>query len=358
MEDLRNEFPVLSNYTYLNTASCGLISKSLVAWRGQQDKMLCEEASVFRDLHKQHIKSIRSTVARFIGAGEHEVALVPNFSFGLNTLLEGIPKQKKVLLLGKDYPSISWPFESRGFAICHAEIDENLEANIEQAITEHQPDIFAFSLVQYLNGIKINFDFLKQLKAYHPNLLLIADGTQYLGTETFNFHESPLDVLGASCYKWMLAGYGNGLFLIKEDAQSLISPLTIGFNSADAVFGKWENIPFIKRLEPGHQDTLNYGSLEQAIFSLESIGMDTISGSVSKIVRLAKDKFAELGLLEESVVKRDNHSNIFNLKGDAVLFQKLKENGIICSLRDKGIRVSFHFYNKADDLDQLCKLLI
>ena len=358
MEDLRKEFPVLSKYTYLNTASCGLISKSLVAWRGQQDKKLCEEASIFRDLHKEHIRSVRSTVAHFIGAGEHEVALVPNFSFGLNTLLEGISKRKKVLLLGKDYPSISWPFESRGFTICHASIDENLEANIEQAITEHQPDIFAFSLVQYLNGIKIDFEFLKQLKAYHPNLLLIADGTQYLGTESFNFQESPLDVLGASCYKWMLSGYGNGIFIIKEEAQAKISPVTIGFNSADASFGRKEDISFIKHFEPGHQDTLNYGSMEQAIYFLEKIGMDFVSKRVSKLSKLAKEKFTEFGLLEDSVVKRSDHSNIFNIKRDAVSFQKLKEQGIICSSRDKGIRVSFHFYNTEEDLDQLCSLLI
>jgi len=357
MEDLRKEFPVLSKYTYLNTASCGLISKAVIDWRRQHDNMLCEEASVFRDLHKKHIQSIRNTVAAFINAGEHEVALVPNFSFGLNTLLEGISKEKKVLLLGKDYPSVSWPFESRGFSICHADIDANLEENIEKAITEYQPDIFAFSLVQYLNGIKIDFDFLKQLKAYHPNLLLIADGTQYLGTESFNFQESPLDVLGASCYKWMLSGYGNGIFIIKEEAQAKISPVTIGFNSADATFGRKEDIPFIRHFEPGHQDTLNYGSMEQAIHFLEKFGMDVVSERVSKLSNLAKDKFTELGLLEDSVVNRSIHSNIFNIKGDAMLFQKLQEHDVVCSLRDKGIRVSFHFYNTEAELNQLCSLV-
>jgi hypothetical protein len=89
------------------------------------------------------------------------------------------------LLLEKDYPSINWAFESRDFEICYAAISADLEANIEQAVAQHQPDIFAFSMVQYLNGIKIDIVILKQLKAYHPNLLLIADGTQYLGTEAF-----------------------------------------------------------------------------------------------------------------------------------------------------------------------------
>jgi Selenocysteine lyase len=145
--------------------------------------------------------------------------------------------------------------------------------------------------------------------------------------------------------------------MVKESAQDAISLSTIGFNSADASFGKKEEISFMKHFEPGHQDTLNYGSLEQAIQFLDSIGMDVVSERVSEISKLAKKRFTEMDLLDDAVVNRRNHSNIFNIKGDTVLFQKLKENGIVCSLRDKGIRVSFHFYNTVADLDQLCRQL-
>jgi selenocysteine lyase/cysteine desulfurase len=265
MKELKKEFPVLDRYTYLNTASCGLISQSLVAWRHEHDKRLLTGGSVFRDTHKDQIKSIRASVAGFFDASEHETALVPNFSFGFNTLLGGFTPRSKILLLKTDYPSINWAVENRDFETCYAEIDANLELNIEEAVRLHQPDMFAFSLVQYLNGIKINLEFLKRLKAYHPNLILVADGTQFLGTTQFSFLQSGIDVLGASCYKWMLSGYGNGLFMIKESTQKNIFPKTVGFNSADAVYSQRDAISFIKRFEPGHQDTLNYGSLEQKL---------------------------------------------------------------------------------------------
>ncbi len=357
MEDLKKEFPVLSQYTYLNTASCGLVSRSLIDWRHQYDIDLMNGGSVFRDQHRTHLKSIRKTAGRFFSVQENEISLIPNFSFGYNTLLEGLPKKQKVLLLEKDYPSTNWPIEDRDFEVCFAKIDENLELNIEEAVVKNQPDVFVFSMVQYLNGIKIDLDFLKQLKAYHPNLLLIADGTQYLGTEQFNFSESPLDVLGASCYKWLLAGYGNGIFMVKESAQHKIFPSTIGFNSAEAIYSKRDDIGFMKHFEPGHQDTLNYGSLEQSLYFLEKIGIETISEKVSEISQKAKIKFSEMGLLENMVLNRNQHSAIFNIKGDPKLFQKLKENHIICSLRDKGIRVSFHFYNTEEDLQRLISFL-
>jgi len=357
MEDLRNLFPVTKTHTYLNTASAGLLSTKLVQWRGDHDKKLLEHGSVFRDTHRDILDGVRNEVCNFFGASKQEIALIPNFSFGLNTLLEGISKGKKVLLLSRDYPSITWAFENRDFDVCYAEVDENLEQNIEVAIARHKPDIFAFSIVQYLNGIKIDFNFLKQLKAYHPELLLIADGTQYLGTEPFSFAESAIDVIGASCYKWLLSGYGNGIFLVKEGVQHSVHPSTIGFNSADASFGNRAAIPFMKRFEPGHQDSLTYGSIGESLRFMEEFGKDNISEKLKLLCGKAKEEFSALGILDPASEKRDSFSTIFSITGDEALFQKLKREHIICSQRGNGLRVAFHFYNTEEDLNTLLKSL-
>jgi selenocysteine lyase/cysteine desulfurase len=357
MEDFRKEFPVTKDYTYLNTASCGLLSRSLVQWRHEHDVKLMEGGSIFRDTHKQHIIEIRAGLAGFFSTSEDTVALVPNFSFGMNTILEGLPKGNKVLLLQGDYPSINWPVEFRDFEVCYAAIDKNLEANIEQAIAEHRPDIFAFSYVQYISGIMMDPAFLSRLKAYHPELLLIADATQFLGTTNFNFTESPIDVIGASAYKWLLAGYGNGLFMIKPEARERIHLSTIGFNSADATFGNRDEISFVGRMEPGHLDTINFGSLGVSIAFLSKVGMDPIEAHLNALIQKAKNEFSKRDLLDESVVHRGRHSTIFNLKGNKDLFERLKANNIICSLRGKGIRVSFHFYNSMNDLNKLLSVI-
>lgn len=357
MEDLRNLFPVTKTHTYLNTPSAGLVSTELVEWRSDHDKKLLHQGSIFRDTHRTILDGVRDQVCDFFGVATHEIALVPNFSFGLNTLLEGIPEGKKVLLLDRDYPSINWAFENRDFDVCYAEVDENLEQNIEVALARHKPDIFAFSIVQYLNGIKIDFNFLKQLKAYHPNLLLIADGTQYLGTESFNFAESALDVLGGSCYKWILSGYGNGVFMVKEDVQHKIHPSTIGFNSADATFGNRDAIPFMKRFEPGHQDSLTYGSIGQSLRFLEELGKDKMPAKLKLLCGKAKDAFIARGILDAASAKRENFSTIFSIAGDATLFQKLQKENIICSQRGNGLRVGFHLYNTEEDLHKLLSVL-
>lgn len=357
MEDLRIHFPALTSCTYLNTASNGIIPKPVFEWRREHDLDLLNQASVFRVQHKTHIERIREKVAQFFDASKIEVALIPNFSFGINTVLEGLSKGQKVLMLKNDYPSVNWPVETRDFNVCYAEINENLEQNIEGAVAKHKPEVFMFSIVQWLNGVKIDFEFLKQLKDKHPNLLLIADGTQYLGTENFSFSESPIDVLGASCYKWLTAGYGNGFIMVKEAARKKIFPKTIGFNSADSFESAATDTTFMKHFEPGHQDTLNYGSLEQAMLFVENLGKDELYHHIKTLSQKAKESFVALGLLSNNTLLRKEHSSIFNLKGENELFQKLRENNIICSPRGGGIRVSFHYYNTEEDLERLLEIL-
>lgn len=357
LEEIRKHFPALASCIYLNTASNGVIPEPIIAWRRQHDLDLMNNASVFRDQHKLHLEQIRQTVANFFGASLEETALVPNFSFGINTVVDGLPKGQKILLLKNDYPSVNWPIEYRDFDVCYAEINENLEQNIEQAITKHRPEIFIFSIVQWLNGIKIDLEFLKLLKSYHPDLLLIADGTQYLGTEIFNFAESGIDVLGASAYKWLHAGYGNGMILVKESSRVCIFPQTIGFNSAETFESGITETSFMKHFEPGHQDTLNFGSLEQSILFVEALGKEKLYENIRNLSSKAKLRFTEMGLLRNDTLLRENHSSIFNLKADEAVFQKLKENNIIASLRGGGIRVGFHYYNSAEDLEKLLEVL-
>ncbi|MEM0518076.1 aminotransferase class V-fold PLP-dependent enzyme [Aequorivita flava] len=357
MEDLKKHFPALKTCTYLNTASNGVISKPIIEWRRQHDMDLMNHASVFRDKHKLHIEEIRKTVSNFFDARATETALIPNISFGINSVLEGLLKGQKVLLLKNDYPSVNWPVETRDFEVCYAEIDEHLEQNIEEAVIKHNPDIFMFSIVQWQSGIKIDFEFLKRLKSCYPNLLTIADGTQYMGAEKFSFAENAIDVLGASAYKWLNAGYGNGFIMVKKSVRERIFPKTIGFNSAE----RFESLPaetaFMKHFEPGHQDTLNYGSLEQAILFQEKLGTENIYKKIAFLSTKARASFAAMGLLKNDTLLREKHSSIYNLKGDKSQFKKLMENNIICSLRGGGIRVSFHYYNTEEDLDKLVRIL-
>lgn len=303
------------------------------------------------------ITDTREALGVFFGCAYENVALVQNFSLGLNMLLEGLDKRNKVLLLENDYPSVNWSFENRGFPISYVTIDAQLEENIHAKIKSDGISILALSLIQWVNGILIDLDFISRLKKEFPALLVIADGTQFCGTTNFDFKTSGIDILGVSAYKWLLSGYGNGFFMFKDHVKEMVSVETIGFNAANADPKNKDNIRFAKHFEPGHLDTLNFGSLNHSLGLLTKIGKDVIAQRLKDLSIKAKKEFSALGLLEDVVVSRKEHSTIFNVKGDDVLFGHLTDNKVVCSQRGKGIRLSFHYYNSTEDIDILVRIL-
>jgi selenocysteine lyase/cysteine desulfurase len=61
--------------------------------------------------------------------------------------------------------------------------------------------------------------------------------------------------------------------------------------------------------------------------------------------------------LSSKIIKRNIHSNIFNINGDENLYHYLLKNNVICSQRGDGIRISINFYNKKSEIDYLLSLL-
>lgn len=357
MKTLREHFPALKHTTYLDTAASGLIANPVMEWRGQQEKQLLHHPLDYRENTATILQATRQTIGKYLNASTEEVALLPNFSFGWNMLLEALPSNTKIAMLEEEYPSVSWPIYLRKFPTSLFSAQPDLETNILSCIESKKPDILLFSIVQWLDGMKIDLAFLHYLKEKYPKLLLIADGTQYIGTEFFDFQKSPIDILLVSAYKWLNAGFGSGFLLFKEKAQTSFMLKTIGFNSAESFKSSWQATRFIKHFEPGHLASVNFGSIHQSIRFLNNLNSDSCYQQIRLMSDKAKDAFLALDLLSDYIAKRKVHSSIFNLKGDSVLFHTLRQNNIACSLRGNGIRVSFHYYNNQEDLEKLLTIL-
>jgi len=357
MQKIIKQFPVLSQYTYVNTATSGLLYDGLLDWRQEHDLDFLIGGSTMKMKSHLLISETRNTIGNFFGCKTNNVALVPNFSIGLNLLLEGMEGKRNVLLLEGDYPSVNWPFENRECNTFYIKVTEALEEDIYNHIKSKKINVLALSLVQWLNGTKVDLEFLKNLKKEFPDLLIIADGTQFFGTDIFNFEDSGIDVVGASSYKWLLGGYGNGFMLFADETAAKFTCRSTGFNSADGDLNGKDKVTFAKQFEPGHLDTLNFGSLNYSLGFLSGIGMEIISDHIKKLSKKAKMEFGNLGLLEDSVVKRKEHSSIFNISANKDLYAKLLEKDVICAQRGNGIRLSFHFYNTENEIDKIVGIL-
>ena len=357
MEQIRKQFPLLNHSIYANTAATGLLYDDLLEWRQEHDlDYLIGGSDMKQQSNKMHAET-RKVVGGFFKCEPDNVALVPNFTIGLNFLLEGLSKKEKVLLLEGDYPSLNWPFESRGFDITHLLITENVEEHIYDTIKANGITVLAISVVQWLNGIMIDLSFLEKLKTDFKDLLIISDGTQFLGTRDFDFSSSGIDIIGASAYKWLLSGYGNGFILIKEQVKERFSLRTKGYGSGRNAIEFNHKRTFCKHLEPGHLDSLSFGSLQFSLEFLQKIGLGNIEKQNNQLSQKAKLAFENLDLLDKVVAKRDVHSTIFNIKANTEVFNRLLENEVVCVQRGDGIRISFHFYNTLNEVDKIVDIL-
>lgn len=357
MKNASTNFPLLSQYTYANTAASGILSENLMDWRQEHELDFLIGGSMFRETYPSFLEEIRKTVAEFLNAKKENTVLVPNFSFGFNTLINGLNSNQKVLLIEGDYPSVNWPVKAIGLSFCTVKLTENLEENIEKAFEAEKPTIFAFSIVQYISGIKIDLNFINELKKKHPEVLFIADGTQYCGTESFDFSTSGIDVLGSSGYKWMLAGFGNGFFTFKDGISDKIFKQSFKYEPLEEDFLSKKN-HLMNHFEPGHHDTLNFGSLKFSIENqLNKVGLENIEKHLAELSVYAKEKFANLDLLDDAVVKRKQHSTIFSLNLGKNAFDELKNRDVICSIRGGKLRISFHYYNSKKEVDKIVAIL-
>ncbi len=352
----KENFDISEEILYLNSPSNGLLPKHTKAWRNVWDKDFFDTQSQLRDQQPEFIADVKQTVARFFQSDLDSTFLTPNFSFGYSTLIDLLPRHYSYLVLTDEYPSLQYPIINRRLKHTVIKPEEDVEFAIEQAVDEYNPDVFIFSMVQYITGLKIDLEFIKRLKRRNPSLLIIADGTQFLGTEPFNFKDSGIDALSGSGYKWLLSGYGNGFLLMSEGLtkrlQNILSDVPL------PKVAMWKHKGILNTFfEPGHQDTLSHGTLKQSILKLEEIGLNNIQKQIQEVIDVAYPLFAERNLLLPEIKDRAIRSPLINIQVDPQLYDQLTKNGIICFPRGTGIRIGFHVYNDIQDVHRLVEII-
>lgn len=355
--EFREHFPLLSRQTYLDTAAWGLLHDGLFQWRREHDRDFLHGGSRFKIRAMKLLGETRERIGHCFGAAADRIALLPNYSLGQNLLLEGLPEGVSAALFEGEYPSVAWPFEQRGIPLHRIPREADAEAALLRVLERDKPTVLALSLVQWTDGLMIHPDFLREVKERYPDLLILADGTQYLGAFTLDFDQSGIDVLGASGYKWMLGGNGNGFMVFSKAAEARIGVRSSGFNTTGGDLSFSGPFSLARSLEPGHLDSLNFGSLHYSLGLLLELGFDEVAARNRAMSKKVREALVERGMLDAGLASRKHHSTIVNIPFDEARFRALREGEVVCSRRGGGIRLSFHVYNTTDDLEHLMACL-
>ena len=337
-----DDFPLLKKCVYLNTAYVGLMSKSLYSFRRKYDLDYINKGDHIYMSKHEIVNKTRASISRFFGSKINQTFISSNFSSALRSALEYIPKDANFLVLDEDYPSIINAIKERSFNYHKIPITVDLEVSIEKLIKEKKIDVIALSLVQWMSGLLIDIEFLKKIKLNYPEIIILGDGTQFLGGHFFNFQDSPFDFIAASGYKWLLSGFGNGLFMISD-------------NFFD--YTKINESILLEKIFDGHSDLLGIESLNYSINSLQNADFNSLINKKNELTSSLKKSLKELSLLDSFSSKRKNHSSIFNIKLSDKEFKFLIKNNVRCVKRGDGVRISIHFYNSKEDIKSFVSLL-
>lgn len=332
------------NKIYLDSAKASPLYFELLKWRNNYEKKSLVDKSEIRKDHETVVENVRYEVSSFFNVKNGDVLFNTSFSQSFHSLINELKPNPTFIILEDDYPAISDSIKKNNHKIFFVKNDENIEKNLENAVKIYKPDFLAISIVQWIDGIKLDLDFLKSLKSTNKNLTIIGDGTQFCGTSKFNFDKSPFDVVISSGYKWMFSGYGIAFILIK---QSFYKNKFIALNKSQMK----------ECFEMGHYDMLAIGSLSFSLKRLEK-SIDSIEKKLNEYSQILMSELTELGLINKKIKNRKQHSTIFNIDDtDGRLYKFLSKNNFVCSQRGSGVRLSLNFFNTKSEIRTLIQAL-
>lgn len=342
-DDVKNKYPSLEGCFYLNTAYTGVVSSSLLEWRRAIDQSHAVQVDQFQSNQAVALNTnAQLQVARLMHTEVDQVFLASSCSAGLQAFLFKIPRNYKFLLLKDDYPAITQMVADHQFDYTEISLQNEVEVFVLAELRQNNYQVFAFSAVQYNSGLLFDMEFLHTIKKEFPSLLILVDGTQFIGAEPFDFDQSAVDGIFGSGYKWLLASYGNGFMCLKK---SLLAYLNV----------TKEDI--LELLDRGHKSPLAMGTLGFAIEELFSYDLEALFRKKKELAVYFFEALKKRNLLEGFVSERKEHSSIFTLKISDVVYQALIKENIRCVKRGIGIRVSVHFYNTRKEVDHLLNVI-
>ncbi len=344
---LRAEFPALSHWTYLNTATFGQMPKRAgdAATRhwAHRDETACHDfLNWFGDADR-----LRALLARLIHASPSDIAFAPSAAHALSTVVAGLKLSPgdTILTLEHEFPNQLYQPNLREVSW------EDFYPSIDSSVK-----LVAISEVNYATGFRPP---LAEVSAFlnKRGIPLYVDGTQSLGALTFDVTQTPVDVYAVHGYKWLISPTGAGFFYISPEFRRRIAPSVVGWRSHH----DWRNVDNLHHSSPvfsesaekyeggGLPNALLY-AMEASVQLLLDTGPEAIEARVLDLARNLSERLKELG----AAIAHPGSQIVaatFPGRDPSHIARALLERRIVVAARHGHLRISPHFYNTAGDLD-------
>ncbi|MFI5588540.1 aminotransferase class V-fold PLP-dependent enzyme [Amycolatopsis sp. NPDC051758] len=320
---------------YLNTPSVGIppapvaaaVAESVERWR---------TGATRPGEFDQYVTRARAGFARLLGVGAGRVAIGASASQLVANVAAALPAGTRVLAAEGDFTSVTFPFAAQDLLVTEVPLDL-----LPERVEGH--DVVAVSVVQSADGRIVDLPALRAA-AEAAGAAVLLDATQAVGW-------LPLDVawadwVVAAGYKWLLSPRGSAWLYVRPDAQERTRPVAANWYAGEDPWATVYGLP-LRLAGDARAFDLSPVWLAQvgAAAALEYLG-----GLDLAQVRAHNTGLADL-LLEE-LGQPPRGTAIVSLEADP---ERAAAAGIVSSVRGGRVRVGFHLYNTADDVERVLR---
>jgi len=371
-DSIRALFPVTGRAIYLNHAAVSAPPIPTIDAIKSQLADVSENGSVNFRKWLAVRESARQLLAGMLGAHPKQVAFVRNTSDALSTVANGLGWQAgdNLVTFRHEFPSNLYPWlrlrDALGVEVRVCEEREG-RVDIDELIQliDGRTRIVAISQVQYASGFRADLERIGRAARAH-DALLVVDVIQALGVIPTNVEADLIDVAAGACHKWLLTPEGVGFLYLSARARERIQPTLVGWTSVPNPddYGNYEQGWNEGTLawETGTGPVALIHGLEASLKLLNEVGIRAIQAYLEKLTGYLCEQLQDTDYELVSSRRKGEKSQIVCIRNTAGLspmdlYTHLRKRNIITAPRGDRLRISPHFYNTLEEIDELVKAL-
>ncbi len=367
-ESARGLFPSASQGIYFNHAAVSPLSRHVVSAIEAflKERSETDVENYFTTLMPT-LNALRARLARMLNADAQHLAFIPNTSYGLNLLAQGLDWKhgERILLYEREFPSNIQPFlalRKRGVEIDFLK-DHDGEIRIDELEKKITPDtrLVSLSYVQFLSGFRLKLDEVSEV-CRRKGCLLSIDAIQGLGAMPIDC--TKVDFMAAGAHKWGMSPMGTGVAYFSDELLERLNPIFVGWLSVQEAWDfSYHEKPLkqdASRYELGTYNWIGLVGMNAAFELFEEIGFEAVTEKILSLSEYLSNNFTHNGfelLCNPSRANRSGIVSIKNMNNAEAVFKQLTERRIEISLRENYLRFSPHFYNTREECDEVISQL-
>jgi selenocysteine lyase/cysteine desulfurase len=362
-DDIRKQFPVTENSTYLNAAAAGPLSRATTAAATEYYQQMMNDGDIHWDEWLEKREDVRRRVARFINAEPEEIGLTTNTSSGMNVIIDALETHGEVISCDLEFPVSTLPWMNRRIPVHLVQsIAGGVIIGDIRGAMNVRTGIICMSHVQYSSGFRIDLEELGNAKGGHA---LVVNAAQSAGVFEIDVKRMKIDALSATGHKWMLSGYGSGFVYLSRELQERSKPRAIGWLSVEDPYGDRNNEIHLRhdaaaRAELGCPYFAGMFALGASLELIATLGMKNIEERALELNRFLTKRLNDSGWRVLSPIADErmrSAETLVEVDDPAAVVAKLAEQNIIVTKKPQGIRIATHFFNNEADVERLVTAL-